>query len=87
MIVEFPNARCLKRTGPNNRRRIAAARRVLVRACGAASSSRFTLLSGTASITGVAFFDVLHGQRGVAPNGIELHPVIRFRATSRCRGR
>jgi hypothetical protein len=26
-------------------------------------------------ITGVGFFDFLHGQRGAAPNGIELHPV------------
>ena len=29
-------------------------------------------------ITGVGFFDYLHGQRGVAPNGIELHPVVEF---------
>jgi hypothetical protein len=28
------------------------------------------------SIVGVGFFDVIHGQRGVAPNGIELHPVL-----------
>jgi hypothetical protein len=28
------------------------------------------------TVTGVAFFDVLHGQEGVAPNGIELHPVL-----------
>jgi hypothetical protein len=28
------------------------------------------------SITGVAFFDRLHRQKGVAPNGIELHPVL-----------
>jgi hypothetical protein len=27
-------------------------------------------------ITGVGFFDRLHGQMGVAPNGIELHPVL-----------
>jgi hypothetical protein len=27
-------------------------------------------------ITGVGMFDFLHGQSGVAPNGIELHPVI-----------
>lgn len=27
-------------------------------------------------ITGVGFFDFLHGQTGVAPNGIELHPVL-----------
>jgi hypothetical protein len=29
-----------------------------------------------AKITGVGFFDRIHGQRGVAPNGIELHPVL-----------
>ena len=28
------------------------------------------------TVTGVAFFDALHGQEGVAPNGIELHPVL-----------
>ncbi len=27
-------------------------------------------------LTGVGFFDRLHGQTGVAPNGIELHPVL-----------
>lgn len=29
-------------------------------------------------MTGVGFFDVIHGQTGVAPNGIELHPVVSF---------
>lgn len=28
------------------------------------------------TVTGVGFFDVLHGQEGVAPNGIELHPIL-----------
>ena len=28
------------------------------------------------TITGVGMFDFLHGQTGVAPNGIELHPVL-----------
>lgn len=32
-----------------------------------------------AFITGVGFFDIIHGQRGVAPNGIELHPVLDVR--------
>src|SRR5258708_18092564 len=27
-------------------------------------------------ITGVGMFDFLHGQTGVAPNGIELHPIL-----------
>jgi hypothetical protein len=34
-------------------------------------------LRGTATITG--FFDYQHGQTGVAPNAIELHPVLGFR--------
>jgi hypothetical protein len=45
--------------------------------CGTASES-FRSLRGTAEITGVGFFDAMHGQTGVAPNGIELHPVLRF---------
>jgi hypothetical protein len=28
------------------------------------------------NVTGIAFFDLLHGQEGVAPNGIELHPIL-----------
>ena len=33
---------------------------------------------GRARVTGVAFFDYDHGQSGVAPNAIELHPMLRF---------
>ena len=32
------------------------------------------------TVTGVAFFDERHGQTGVAPNAIELHPVLDFEA-------
>jgi hypothetical protein len=32
-----------------------------------------------AVVTGVAFFDFKHGQTGVAPNAIELHPILKFR--------
>jgi hypothetical protein len=32
----------------------------------------------SATITGVGFWDKKHGQTGVAPNGIELHPVIQM---------
>jgi len=31
-----------------------------------------------ARIVGVAFFDYKHGQTGVAPNAIELHPILAF---------
>lgn len=84
MIVELPNPACTSQAGPKNRRRMADARAKLIRSCGRPGEQRFTRLRGTATITGVAFFDVLHGQRGVAPNGIELHPVLKYTPTSRC---
>jgi hypothetical protein len=34
------------------------------------------------AMTGAAFFDFIHGQTGVAPNGIELHPVLAFRCVA-----
>lgn len=84
MVVEFPKAGCVRKAGATARRRMARARAALTHACGAAGTGSFRLLTGTATITGVAFFDVIHGQRGVAPNGIELHPVLSFTATSKC---
>jgi hypothetical protein len=30
-------------------------------------------------IVGVGFFDRLHNQTGMAPSGIEIHPVLSFR--------
>jgi hypothetical protein len=40
--------------------------------------SSFTKLKGQATIRGIGFFDFFHNQTGVAPNEIELHPVLRF---------
>jgi hypothetical protein len=31
-----------------------------------------------ARITGVGFFDFIHGQTGIAPNGRELHPILKI---------
>lgn len=31
------------------------------------------------TVTGVFFFDFIHGQTGVAPNGAELHPVLEIK--------
>jgi hypothetical protein len=33
-------------------------------------------LSIPVHVTGIGFFDFIHGQTGVAPNGVELHPVL-----------
>lgn len=39
-------------------------------------TSSFQTANVAVTITGVGFFDFLHGQTGVAPNGIELHAVL-----------
>jgi len=73
MIVEIPSPACVG-TGSPFAAQIAAAR--------AAFDSRFTV-SGSfqtanvpVQVTGVGFFDFFHHQHGVAPNVIELHPVL-----------
>ncbi|HJP73389.1 MAG TPA: putative Ig domain-containing protein [Pseudonocardiaceae bacterium] len=38
-------------------------------------TSSFQTVNVPVTVTGVGFFDFLHGQTGVAPNGIELHAV------------
>jgi hypothetical protein len=69
MIAETPSPLCTARATPYRRRQMANARRA-ARIC------------GRARVTGVAFFDFLHGQTGVSPNGIELHPVLDFTCLS-----
>ena len=83
MITEFPDAdNCSGAVASARAQEMRTAREALVAAFGQPSSSHFTSINGSASVTGVGFFDVLHGQTGVAPNGIELHPVIGFTALS-----
>jgi hypothetical protein len=43
-----------------------------------ANSRKVVRLCAKARVTGVAFFDFQHGQTGVAPNAIELHPILDF---------
>ncbi len=38
--------------------------------------------ASSVSVVGVGFFDFLHGQTGAAPNGIELHPVLKIEPES-----
>ena len=45
-------------------------------ASGLAATLAFAEVSVRVSVTGLGFFDFIHGQQGVAPNGVELHPVI-----------
>lgn len=69
MIAESPAPSCDSKAAPLRRQQMTAAR-AHVRLC------------ARARVTGVAFFDFDHGQTGVAPNAIELHPVLGFRCLS-----
>ena len=80
MIVELVDVTCPGAADSEQWQLMQSARDAFDVACGRPTTS-FRKLSGSAVITGVGFFDFLHGQRGVAPNGIELHPVIRFEGT------
>src|SRR4029079_14666550 len=65
MIAEIPSSLCTNGATAYRRKQMNNARAV-ARVC------------TKARVSGVAFFDFLHGQTGVAPNGIELHPVLEF---------
>ena len=78
MIVESPDPQCA--SGSQFFDNINSVRAMLDRTLQldrifALNLSRLEL-SMPVTVTGVGFFDVLHGQEGVAPNGIELHPIL-----------
>jgi hypothetical protein len=75
MIAEVPDPGCA--AGARVSGTLTRVRQEFVARFGEPSAERFQRVRGapTVQLTGVLFFDVLHGQRGVAPNGAELHPV------------
>jgi len=73
MIAEIPSPNCVTGTSPFSSL-ISQARAKFDAAFTVGSS--FQNVSVPVRVTGVGMFDFLHGQRGVAANGIELHPVV-----------
>jgi hypothetical protein len=69
MIAETPSSLCTVGATAYRRRQMNDARKA-ARVC------------SKARVVGVAFFDYSHGQTGVAPNAIELHPVLGFACLS-----
>jgi hypothetical protein len=73
MIVEIPSPTCVGAGSPflpgiTNARNEFNARFT--------ATTSFQTANIPVKVTGVGMFDFLHGQTGVAPNGIELHPVL-----------
>jgi hypothetical protein len=90
MIVEIPSPGCIVAQNPSGPGRIlvpsplsagiALARSKFDDRFNATTS--FQTANIPVQITGVGFFDFIHGQTGVAPNGIELHPVLNITFTA-----
>lgn len=77
MIVEPPDSSCSDACDSGFGPTFDGTRTKLTNCLGQPSTT-FTNFSNTivVDVTGVGFFDALHGQTGVAPNGIELHPLL-----------
>lgn len=75
MIVEIPSKDCASACASSRLQDFEAARAVFDATFGE-PHEQFRKTSATVDVTGVGFFDFLHHQTGVAPNGIELHPVL-----------
>lgn len=82
MIVEFPSSTCNQGATPEARTLMRDARKAFTTACGGEPGTNFVTLAGKATLIGVGFFDAIHRQGGVAPNGIELHPVLGVEAAT-----
>jgi hypothetical protein len=74
MIVESPDPGCAGKS--RFLKEITEVRANINKFFGGPITGKQTPNSVYATVTGVAFFDKIHGQTGVAPNGIELHPIL-----------
>lgn len=78
MIIELPNINCVGggspfRSGISNARAQFDAKLT--------ATSTMKNVTAPVTIRGIGFWDFLHGQTGVAPNGIEVHPVLNIAFT------
>lgn len=81
MIAEIPSApACTEPPVTKSvsvlERQIESARTAFIQEFGEPPAQGWETIDKQVTLTGVGFFDVLHGQRNVAPTGIELHPVL-----------
>jgi len=73
MIAEIPSPNCV---GPGSPLAAGIAHARAQFDAMFTATTAFQTVSIPVQITGVGFFDYLEGQEGLAPNGIELHPII-----------
>jgi len=89
MIAEAPDPLCSTAQASGHAQQLSAARSAIIACFGQpkASNSYKTFGGDTRiTLTGVGFFDFIHSppQNGVAPNGIELHPLVQVKLHGNC---
>ncbi len=78
MIAEVPSTTCDHVCTSGHTTQFRAARAALMAHFGAPTSHYHKFPTPQPiTVTGVGFFDFIHNQTGVAPNAIELHPVLK----------
>ncbi|HEV2262136.1 MAG TPA: hypothetical protein VGR69_07625 [Candidatus Rubrimentiphilum sp.] len=84
MIGEVPDPQCSTVAASGHATQIAKVRNAFIKCFGTPPVGSLMKFSGKmiAQLTGVGFFDVLHGQTGVAPNGLEIHPIVKVKTVS-----
>jgi hypothetical protein len=75
VVAELPNPTCVS-SGSRLRSSIVGARQQFLRSFAPTTSWKYP--NRAVRVKAIGYFDYLHGQTGMAPNGIELHPVIGF---------
>ncbi|MBS1903442.1 MAG: hypothetical protein JSS75_07055 [Bacteroidetes bacterium] len=75
MIAEIPSATCSPANRTSHAGQYATAAQWIKDHVGNPTSS-FKTCDVAVTVRGVRFFDFIHGQRGVAVNGVEVHPVL-----------
>jgi hypothetical protein len=80
MVIEFTDPQCEAVCSSTFLERMRQARQDFIDQVGQPTGSFKTPTSPIViEIVGVGFFDRLHNQTGMAPSGIEIHPVLSFR--------
>jgi hypothetical protein len=74
MVAEIPDPALIPDSPFQSQ--IAAARAAFERRFAVHRSLSMQHADAPVTVTGIGFFDVVHGQSGMAPNGAELHPVL-----------
>lgn len=76
IIAEIPDPRCMYNSPPAFAADVARARVSFVKLFGIPPVTHFRQSDSPIIISGFPFFDSFHGQDGIAPSGVEIHPVL-----------